>query len=432
MGVEVGRGIGAAGEETPDCGLEFGRLRCAFRHVSTVARRTCGRLAVAAADLWPGPWPRMMICRMHDFEVGILGPLVVHRVGGADRSRAAQGELFAVLALHAGRPLSSDALAEILWPERVPDAWEATLQAHVSLAAERARFGRTRGASSCIETHGSAYVLRVDAHEIDAVSLRGRSPAPGTGVACAERSTARGAASRGCTRGVAGFRARRLRRRALPRHAGAPPGGVATRRHGATHRGRDRARSRRRRHRRARHPRRRAPAARDIGALLRALYPPGGRPKRCASTHCSRHIDRGARDRARSGPPRARARGAATGPRSRYRRPTHQHVGERHGTMVPAWLAAPIDPFVGRALEIDRVFAIWDDIVGSERRALVSSKASPALARPGFARDREPPAGDGGGRRRRPVHGGLPPCLSAVRGGRRRGRHRRSDRPRAR
>src|SRR3954471_14873880 len=66
-------------------------------------------------------------------EVAILGPLEVTRAGRAVALRGPkQRALLAMLALHAGEPLSAERLAIALWGEEAPASAVKTVQVHVS------------------------------------------------------------------------------------------------------------------------------------------------------------------------------------------------------------------------------------------------------------------------------------------------------------
>jgi DNA-binding SARP family transcriptional activator len=96
-------------------------------------------------------------------EFKVLGPLEVLDGGrpvdlGAPRQRA----LFAFLLLHANEVISTDRLAEALWPEEVPKTAAKAIQVYVS--ALRKALGSARGA---LETRAPGYVLRVGPGELD-------------------------------------------------------------------------------------------------------------------------------------------------------------------------------------------------------------------------------------------------------------------------
>jgi DNA-binding SARP family transcriptional activator len=96
-------------------------------------------------------------------EFRVLGPLEVLEDGrpldlGAPRQRA----LLAVLLLHANQVVSSDRLAEALWPGGIPRTAAKAIQVYVS--ALRKALGDSRGV---LQTRGPGYMLRVAPGELD-------------------------------------------------------------------------------------------------------------------------------------------------------------------------------------------------------------------------------------------------------------------------
>jgi DNA-binding SARP family transcriptional activator len=108
-------------------------------------------------------------------EYRVLGPLEVLEDGrpldlGAPRQRA----LFAFLLLHANEVVSTDRLAEALWPVEIPRTAAKAVQVYVS--ALRRALGSAR---DLLETRGPGYVLRVapgelDLHEFERLLTRSR------------------------------------------------------------------------------------------------------------------------------------------------------------------------------------------------------------------------------------------------------------------
>lgn len=102
-------------------------------------------------------------------DVRILGSLEASEGGRTIDLGLRQARMvFAVLALHAGSPVRSARLAELLWPDGPPRSWEGTVQAHVSRlrkAVEPDR--RPRQPSTRISTRGDAYVLHLGEGELD-------------------------------------------------------------------------------------------------------------------------------------------------------------------------------------------------------------------------------------------------------------------------
>jgi DNA-binding SARP family transcriptional activator len=103
-------------------------------------------------------------------DVRILGTLEAREGGSTiDLGLRQARVVFAVLALHAGSPVRSARVAELLWPEGPPRSWEGTVQSHVSRlrkALEPNR--RPREPSARLVTHGDAYVLQLEDDELDA------------------------------------------------------------------------------------------------------------------------------------------------------------------------------------------------------------------------------------------------------------------------
>jgi DNA-binding SARP family transcriptional activator len=112
-------------------------------------------------------------------EFKVLGPLEVLVEGrpvelGPPQQRAA----LAVLLLRANQVVSTDRLAEELWPGSVPKTAAKAIQVYIS--ALRKAFGVAR---HVLETRGSGYLLRVgagelDLHEFERLLERGRSEQP--------------------------------------------------------------------------------------------------------------------------------------------------------------------------------------------------------------------------------------------------------------
>jgi DNA-binding SARP family transcriptional activator len=96
-------------------------------------------------------------------EFKVLGPLEVLDAGqpldlGAPRQRA----LFAFLLLHANEVVSTDRLAEALWPGEIPKTAAKAIQVYVS--ALRKALGSAR---QVIETRAPGYLVRVEPGELD-------------------------------------------------------------------------------------------------------------------------------------------------------------------------------------------------------------------------------------------------------------------------
>jgi DNA-binding SARP family transcriptional activator len=112
-------------------------------------------------------------------EYKVLGPLEVMDSGQSlDLGAPGQRAALAFLLLHANDVVSSDRLAEALWPERQPKSAGKTIQVYVSRL--RAALGQARDR---LETRGSGYRLNVrpgelDLHEFEALLGEARRAEP--------------------------------------------------------------------------------------------------------------------------------------------------------------------------------------------------------------------------------------------------------------
>src|SRR2546427_5032147 len=99
---------------------------------------------------------------MRELDYRFLGPLEVVADGEPlPLGRRQQRAVLAILLLHAGSAVSTDRLVDLLWPEKPPGRPQTAIQGYVS--GLRKLLGR-----ETIETHGAAYVLRVDLARLDA------------------------------------------------------------------------------------------------------------------------------------------------------------------------------------------------------------------------------------------------------------------------
>src|SRR5437870_1752442 len=100
---------------------------------------------------------------MPTVEVRLLGPLSV-RVDGqpVDVGKGNERLLFAALALAGGRPVSSEALIDLLWPDRAPRTAREMVRIYV-------RRIRSRLGDDAIETTAAGYALATDEDRIDAL-----------------------------------------------------------------------------------------------------------------------------------------------------------------------------------------------------------------------------------------------------------------------
>ncbi|MFL5980673.1 MAG: BTAD domain-containing putative transcriptional regulator [Gaiellaceae bacterium] len=96
-------------------------------------------------------------------EFKVLGALEVRADGGmVELGPPRQRAVLAVLLLNANQVVTTDRLAEELWPGDVPKTAAKAIQVYVS--SLRKAFGDSRDA---LETRGGGYVLRVDEGELD-------------------------------------------------------------------------------------------------------------------------------------------------------------------------------------------------------------------------------------------------------------------------
>jgi DNA-binding SARP family transcriptional activator len=108
-------------------------------------------------------------------EYRVLGPLeVLDDARPLDLGAPRQRALFAFLLLHANEVVSTDRLAEALWPVEIPRTAAKAIQVYVS--ALRKALGSAR---DLLETRGPGYVLRVapgelDLHEFERLLTRSR------------------------------------------------------------------------------------------------------------------------------------------------------------------------------------------------------------------------------------------------------------------
>ena len=77
--------------------------------------------------------------------------------------------VLAALALHAGRPVSADVLADLVWAGEPPRAAHGALHAYISGVRKSLDPDRTtRSVESVLETTDHGYLLRVEADDVDA------------------------------------------------------------------------------------------------------------------------------------------------------------------------------------------------------------------------------------------------------------------------
>ena len=103
-------------------------------------------------------------------EVGVLGPTQVRRGNDlVDLGTRKQRGLLAALSLYAGKPVSTDAIIDLLWADDPPATVTGTLQAYVSGLRRSLEPSRGRRApSALLVTVGSGYALRIPPDQLDA------------------------------------------------------------------------------------------------------------------------------------------------------------------------------------------------------------------------------------------------------------------------
>jgi serine/threonine protein kinase/DNA-binding SARP family transcriptional activator len=100
----------------------------------------------------------------------ILGPLRVIDDGGEDVELSArQGALLAILLVNANQVVSTDRLADLLWPTGAPSNPRRTLRFHISKLRDRLHPGRKGDPSDgAIVTSAPGYMIRVARDDVDA------------------------------------------------------------------------------------------------------------------------------------------------------------------------------------------------------------------------------------------------------------------------
>lgn len=148
---------------------------------------------------------RAMVVTTHDdVRIRLLGPVelaVPHDDLGGPKQRL----LLGALGLRAGSVVPSEDLVEVLWPDRLPEDPQRSLQVHVS---KLRRVLSAAGIESSIEHRGRGYVLVIEPSAVDAICFERLVE---EGVALAEDAE----------------QAREVLRRALALWRGRPLGGVA-------------------------------------------------------------------------------------------------------------------------------------------------------------------------------------------------------------
>ena len=95
----------------------------------------------------------MPLAMEKNVRIDVLGPLQVGTAEPIEISRPSHKRLLAILALDAGRSISTDALIDRYWPDAPPATAKAAIQTHIS--AVRSLIG-----ADSIQFDGKGYRLR--------------------------------------------------------------------------------------------------------------------------------------------------------------------------------------------------------------------------------------------------------------------------------
>lgn len=127
--------------------------------------------ASAASTMQAPRWPPIWQYESMDLHLKVLGQLDIVRGGESiSVNRPAQRRLLSILALEAGRRLSTDRLIDWFWPDDPPDTARAAIQTHV------AALRRTLG-DGVIVTEGYGYRLNLDDDGLDVQLFSGLAEA---------------------------------------------------------------------------------------------------------------------------------------------------------------------------------------------------------------------------------------------------------------
>jgi DNA-binding SARP family transcriptional activator len=109
-------------------------------------------------------------------EVSVLGSTEVRRDHApVDLGTRKQRALVAALALHRGRPVSADALIDMVWGDSAPAAVGASLQSYIAgLRRSLEPHRQARTPATVLVTVGTAYALRVPPEKVDAARFEQR------------------------------------------------------------------------------------------------------------------------------------------------------------------------------------------------------------------------------------------------------------------
>jgi DNA-binding SARP family transcriptional activator len=110
---------------------------------------------------------------MAKIRVELFGSTTVHLADGTtitDLGGIKPRQIFELLAVTPGAPVSKERLADVIWDGRPPKSWVGTLESYMSLI--RRRLGVARGRDSAISTTSRGYVLDPSLVEVDLDEFR--------------------------------------------------------------------------------------------------------------------------------------------------------------------------------------------------------------------------------------------------------------------
>ncbi|CCH28580.1 BTAD domain-containing putative transcriptional regulator [Actinosynnema sp. NPDC047251] len=134
-------------------------------HATRPHAASLAKLAAAVGLDWPPAGPR----------IGVLGPLAVDAGGPVRWESRKPRVLLAVLAVHAGQPVSQAEIVDVLWGEDVPPTWQNLVHGYVA----RVRAALDDPTAVRASRHGYRLVVRdLDLLRFDALVARSRAAPP--------------------------------------------------------------------------------------------------------------------------------------------------------------------------------------------------------------------------------------------------------------